>query len=143
MLREMGREFKEFALKGNVVDMAVGVVIGAAFGKIVTSFLDDVLMPPLGLLTGSVSFAEHKLVLKAAAGKAPAVAIRYGAFLTAVADFAIVALATFLLVKTMNALRLEKAAPPPAPDRLCPECRMSIPREAVRCGHCAQPVAAP
>ncbi|MDE2489986.1 MAG: large-conductance mechanosensitive channel protein MscL [Elusimicrobia bacterium] len=137
----MGREFKEFALKGNVVDMAVGVVIGAAFGKIVTSFLNDVLMPPLGLLTGSVSFADHTLVLKAAADKAPAVAIRYGAFLTAVIDFAIVAAATFLLVKAMNGLRLEKAAPPP-PERLCPECRMAVPTQATRCGHCAQPLAA-
>src|SRR5271168_3603311 len=83
------REFKEFAMKGNVVDMAVGVIIGGAFGKIVSSFLNDVMMPPLGMLTGGVDFTEHKLTLKAAENGAKAVTINYGNFITTVVDFAI------------------------------------------------------
>src|SRR5579864_8638564 len=97
------RQFKEFAMKGNVVDMAVGVVIGGAFGKIVSSFLNDVLMPPLGMLTGGMDFSEHKLTLKAAQGAAKAVTVNYGAFLTVMLDFATVAFAVFMLVKAMNA----------------------------------------
>src|SRR5437868_5258524 len=94
-------EFKEFAVKGNVVDMAVGVIIGGAFGKIVTSFLNDVMMPPLGLLGGGADFTEHRLVLKAADGANKAVTLNYGAFVTVVVDFAILAFAVFLLVKAM------------------------------------------
>ena len=104
------KEFKEFAMKGNVVDMAVGVVIGAAFGKIVTSALNDLVMPPLGLLTGGADFTEHKLTLKAAEGAAKAVTVNYGAFITAVADFAIVAFAVFMIVKAMNAIKRQAPA---------------------------------
>jgi large conductance mechanosensitive channel len=135
----MIKEFKEFAMRGNVVDMAVGVVIGGAFGKIVGSFLNDVMMPPLGMLTGGVDFTEHRLTLKAADGAAKAVTLNYGAFLTAVVDFAIVAFAVFLLVKGMNALKRAEPAPAPAPtEKQCPECLMNIPLRAKRCGHCAQ-----
>ena len=134
------KEFKEFAMKGNVVDMAVGVVIGGAFGKIVTSFLNDVMMPPLGMLTGGVDFTAHALTLKAADGAAKAVTLNYGAFITAIIDFTIVAFAVFILVKAMNSVKREEPAPPPAPtEKQCPECLMNIPIKAKRCGHCAQP----
>ncbi len=135
------KEFKEFAMRGNVVDMAVGVVIGAAFGRIVTSFLNDVLMPPLGVLTGGVDFTQHKIVLKAADGAAKAVTLNYGAFITAVLDFTIVSFSVFMLVKGMNALKRELPAPPAIPtEKSCPECLMSVPLRATRCGHCTQPL---
>jgi large conductance mechanosensitive channel len=136
------REFKEFAMKGNVVDMAVGVVIGGAFGRIVTSFLNDVLMPPLGLLTGGVNFNDQKLVIPSVIGANRAVTIGYGAFITAVVDFAVVAFAVFALVKAINHLKREAPAAAPAPtEKQCPECLMNIPLAAKRCGHCAQAVA--
>ncbi len=139
----MLKEFKEFAMKGNVLDMAVGVVIGAAFGRIVSSFLNDVMMPPLGLLTGGADFTEHRLTLKAATDGAKAVTLNYGAFITAVVDFAIVAFAVFMLVKAINALRRREPTAPPAPsEKQCPECLLNIPIRAKRCGHCSQPVAA-
>jgi large conductance mechanosensitive channel len=134
------KEFKEFAIKGNVVDMAVGVVIGGAFGKIVSSFLNDVMMPPLGMLTGGVDFTEHKLILKAAEGANKAVTINFGAFITAVVDFTIVAFSVFLMVKAFSVMKREKAASPPATsEKQCPECLLNIPLKAKRCGHCAQP----
>ena len=133
----MLKEFKEFAMKGNVVDMAVGVIIGGAFGKIVTSFLNDVMMPPLGVLTGGVDFTEHRWTLKAAEGAAKTVTVNYGAFITAVVDFAIVAFAVFMLVKLMNSLKRED---PPPTQKKCPECLLDVPIEAKRCGHCAQPL---
>jgi large conductance mechanosensitive channel len=109
-------EFKKFAMRGNVVDLAVGVVIGAAFGKIVTSFVNDVLMPPIGLLVGGVDFSGLAVTLKAAEGDAPAVLWRYGAFIQTIVDFAIIAFAIFLVVKAMNAMqRKEEAAPAPPP----------------------------
>lgn len=138
----MLKEFKEFAMKGNVLDMAVGVVIGGAFGKIVTSFLNDVMMPPLGMLTGGVDFTQHKIVLKAAdeAAKTAAVTLNFGAFITAVVDFTIVAFAVFMLVKAINTMKREEPAAPPAPtEKQCPECLLNIPLKAKRCGHCAQP----
>ena len=109
-------EFKQFAMRGNVVDLAVGVVIGSAFGKIVSSFVNDVLMPPLGLLLGGVSFGGLAVTLKAAEGEAPAVLWKYGAFVQTIVDFAIIAFAIFLVVKGMNAMQKQKeAAPPPPP----------------------------
>jgi len=116
----MLKEFKEFAVKGNVVDLAVAVIIGAAFGKIVTSFVADIVMPPLGLLIGGVNFTDLAVTLKEAAGNAPAVVWAYGKFLQAVFDFTIIAFAIFLAVKGINRLkRREEAAPaaPPAPPR--------------------------
>ncbi|MDX6768863.1 MAG: large-conductance mechanosensitive channel protein MscL [Elusimicrobiota bacterium] len=133
-------EFKEFAVKGNVVDMAVGVIIGGAFGKIVSSFLNDVMMPPLGLLGGNADFTDYKLTLKAADGAAKAVTVNYGAFLTVVLDFAIMAFAVFMLVKAINSLKKTQPAPPPAPtEKQCAECLLNIPLKAKRCGHCSQP----
>jgi large conductance mechanosensitive channel len=114
----MLKEFREFAVKGNVVDMAVGIIIGAAFGKIVSSFVGDVVMPPLGLLIGGVDFSDLAIVLKAAAGDIPAVTLGYGKFIQTVMDFTIVAFAIFIAVKAINRLkRKEEEAPaaPPAP----------------------------
>ena len=114
------KEFKEFAMRGNVVDLAVGLIIGAAFGKIVSSLVGDVLMPPLGLLIGGVDFTELGITLRAATESGPAVNLRYGAFLQTIVDFMIVAFAIFLVVKGMNTLKRRKeAAPstPPAPSQ--------------------------
>ena len=110
----LAKEFKEFAVKGNVVDMAVGVIIGAAFGKIVSSFVSDVVTPPLGLLIGGVDFRELSLTLRAAQGSAPAVVLKYGVFIQTVFDFLIVAMAIFAVVKLLNkAKRAEPKAPAP------------------------------
>ena len=111
-------EFKEFAMKGNVVDLAVGVIIGGAFGKIVSSFVGDVVMPLLGLVVGGVNFTDLAITLKAAEGDIPAVVLKYGAFLQTVFDFVIVALAIFIAIKAMNKLKRkqdEAPAAPPAP----------------------------
>lgn len=111
-------EFKQFAMRGNVVDMAIGIVIGAAFGKIVSSFVADVLMPPLGVLLGGVDFTSLSVELAAATAAAPAVVLAYGKFIQAIVDFTIVAFAIFLLVKAMNRLQKkaeEAPAAPPAP----------------------------
>jgi len=116
----MLKEFREFAVKGNVVDLAVAVIIGAAFGKIVSSFVADIVMPPLGLLIGGVNFSDLALTLKPASGAAPAVVWAYGKFLQAVFDFTIIAFVIFMAVKGINRLkREEQAAPaaPPAPPR--------------------------
>ena len=115
----MGSEFKEFIMRGNVVDLAVGVIIGGAFGKIVTSLVDQVIMPPIGLLTGGIDFSQMKIVLKAAdaATKKPEVALQYGAFINTCIQFLIIALVIFLIVQTVNRMRrTEEAAPAePAP----------------------------
>lgn len=110
-------EFKAFAVKGNVVDMAVGIIIGAAFGKIVSSFVGDVVMPPLGLLIGGVDFSDLAITLKAADGNIPAVVLAYGKFIQTVIDFLIVAFAIFMGVKAINRLRHHEAAKPPAPSK--------------------------
>ena len=108
-------EFKAFAVKGTVVDMAVGIIIGAAFGKIVSSFVGDVVMPPLGLLIGGVDFSDLAITLKAAADGAPAVVLAYGKFIQTVIDFLIVAFAIFMGVKAINRLKREEAVAPSAP----------------------------
>jgi large conductance mechanosensitive channel len=108
-------EFKSFAVKGNVVDMAVGIIIGAAFGKIIASMVSDVLMPPLGLLIGGVNFTELKFIMKAAIGENPAVTLNYGNFFQAVFDFLIVAFVVFMMIKAMNATRRKQLPPPPLP----------------------------
>lgn len=144
----MLKEFREFAMRGNVVDMAVGIIIGAAFGTIVQSLVKDVIMPPIGLLLGNVDFTNLFVVLKggAAAGpyasladaqKAGAVSINYGIFLNAVVSFLIVAFAVFMLVRGMNKLKREKEAAPADPTtKECPHCLSTIPIKATRCAHC-------
>lgn len=110
-------EFKTFAMKGNFVDMAVGIIIGAAFGKIVSSVVGDIIMPPLGLLIGGVNFTDLKVILKAAAGTKPAVTWNYGNFLQVTFDFLIVAFAVFLVIKTIVAAKKKEEVVPPAPTK--------------------------
>ncbi len=135
-------EFKEFAMKGNVVDMAVGIIIGAAFGKIITSMVSDILMPPIGLLLGKVDFSNLFIDLSgqshpsvAAAKAAGAATINYGAFINTVIDFVIVAFVIFLIVKQMNRLKKEPAPAPPS-TKECGYCLSAIPIKATRCPHC-------
>jgi large conductance mechanosensitive channel len=139
----MLKEFKEFAMKGNVLDMAIGVIIGAAFGKIVTSFVNDVLMPPLGLLLGRMDFSNLFINLSgttyatlADAKKAGAATLNYGLFLNTIIDFAIVAFVIFLVVKQVNRMRAPAPAPPAPPTKDCPLCTSTIPAAAKRCPHC-------
>jgi large conductance mechanosensitive channel len=131
------KEFKEFAMRGNVVDMAVGIIIGGAFGKIVSSLVNDLVMPPLGLLTGKVDFSDKLLVLHQAVGDRPAVTLNYGRFLTTVLDFLIVAFVVFLLVRQMNRLANTQEPPPAKPTtKDCPYCLSTIPLGATRCPNC-------
>jgi len=139
------KEFKEFAMRGNVLDMAVGIIIGAAFGKIVTSLVNDLIMPPIGVLLGGVDFSEIYLNLSggsyeslAAAKEAGAATINLGVFINTVLNFLIVAFAIFLLIRNVNRLkRKEEVAPAPAPTtRDCPHCLSAIPIKATRCAHC-------
>jgi large conductance mechanosensitive channel len=109
-------EFKTFAMKGNVLDMAVGIIIGGAFGKIISSVVGDIIMPPIGLLLGGVNFTDLKIVMKAATDTLPAVTMNYGNFIQVTIDFLIIAFVIFMLIKAMNAAKKkEAAAPPPAP----------------------------
>jgi large conductance mechanosensitive channel len=108
-------EFKSFAMKGNVVDMAIGIIVGAAFGKIVSSMVSDILMPPLGLLIGGVNFTDLKLILKAATETAPAVTWNYGNFIQTIFDFIIVAFSVFLVIKAINSAKKKEEAKPAAP----------------------------
>ncbi len=144
----MLKEFKEFAMRGNVVDMAVGIIIGAAFGTIVKSLVADVIMPPIGLLLGNVDFSNLFIVLKqgsvagsfatvAEAHKAGAVTLNYGVFANTIISFIIVAFAVFLLIRALNKLQREEEAPPEEPTtKECPHCLSTIPIMATRCGHC-------
>ncbi len=113
----MIKEFKEFAVKGNVVDMAVGIIIGAAFGKIVSSFVADVIMPPIGLILGGVDFTNLAVTLKQAAGDAPAVVLGYGKFIQSVVDFTIVAFAIFMVIKAMNSMKKKEEEAPAEPPK--------------------------
>ena len=144
----MWKEFKQFVLRGNVVDMAIGIVIGAAFGAIVKSLIDDVIMPPVGLLLGGVDFANLFILLKAGSPAGPyasladartagAVTINYGLFINVVITFLIIALVMFLIVRSMNRLRREEEVPPAGPTtKECPFCLSTIPIKATRCPHC-------
>jgi large conductance mechanosensitive channel len=135
----MLKEFKAFAMKGNVVDMAVGIVIGAAFGKIVSSLVADVIMPPIGVLMGNVDFSSLVITLREKTADAPAVTIRYGVFINTVIDFVIVAFAIFMVIKQMNRLKKPAASAEPT-TKDCPKCLMTIPLKATRCGHCTSEV---
>jgi large conductance mechanosensitive channel len=131
----MMQEFKAFAMRGNVVDMAVGIIIGGAFGKIVSSFVNDVIMPPIGVLLGGVDFNALGLTVKDAVGDAPAVVMKYGSFVNTVIDFVIIAFVIFMVIKAMNSMK--KEAPAAAPTtKACPECGMTIPVAARKCGYC-------
>jgi len=140
----MLKEFKEFAMRGNVLDMAVGIIIGAAFGQIVSSFVNDVMMPPLGRLIGHVDFSNLFLNLKegphydtvAAAKAAGMPTLNYGVFINTIINFLIVAFAVFLLVRMVNRWTTKPAAPAAPTTKDCPQCAMSIPIQAKKCGHC-------
>ena len=144
----MLKEFKEFVLRGNVLDMAVGIIIGAAFGTIVASLVNDVIMPPIGLLLGGVDFSNLFVLLKAGSPATPyasladaqaagAVTINYGVFINAVVSFLIVAFVIFLLIRTINQMRRKEEAPPAEPTTTeCPYCLSTIPIKATRCAHC-------
>ncbi len=145
----MLKEFKEFAMRGNVVDMAVGIIIGAAFGTIVKSLVDDVIMPPIGLALGNVDFANLFIILKhgaevagpyaslADAQAAGAVSLNYGTFINTIISFIIVAFAVFMLIRSINRLRRKEEAPPPEPTtKECPHCFSTIPIKATRCPMC-------
>jgi large conductance mechanosensitive channel len=150
----MFKEFKELAIKGNVVDMAVGIIIGAAFGAIVKSLVDDVIMPPIGMLLGNVDFSNLFVVLRAGeipppyatvqeAADAGAVTINYGLFANTVIAFLIVAFSVFLVIRQVNKLRRKEQVAPAAPtDKACPFCATTIPVKAVRCPHCTSELAA-
>lgn len=132
------KEFKEFAMKGNVVDLAIGVVIGTAFGKIVSSLVSDIIMPPIGVLTGGVDFSSLAITLKEAHGDAATVTLNYGVFLNTVIDFTIIAFAIFMVVKGMNNLRrkAEKTETGEPTTKECPFCISTIPIKATRCPQC-------
>jgi large conductance mechanosensitive channel len=150
----MLKDFKEFAMRGNVVDMAVGIVIGAAFGTVIKSLVADVIMPPIGLLLGNVDFSNLFITLKAgkvagpfvslaAAQAAGAVTLNLGLFINTIISFVIVAFAVFLLVRGINQLQREQEAPPAAPTtRECPYCLSEIPLKASRCPHCTSELGA-
>ena len=140
----MLKEFKEFAMRGNVLDMAIGIIIGAAFGKIVSSFVADVLMPPIGLLMGGADFTNYFVTLSgaaqptlAAAKTAGSVTLNYGVFINAVLDFLIVAFAIFMLIRQVNRFKKKEEAAPASPTtKECPQCLSLIPLKAKRCAHC-------
>ncbi len=141
----MLKEFRDFAIKGNAVDMAVGIIIGAAFGKVVTSLVNDVVMPPIGKLLGGVNFSNYFLNLSKVpyeslekAKQAGAATINYGLFLNNILDFLIVAFCIFVVIKQMN--RLTRTPPVEPTTKICPQCLSTIPLKAVRCAHCTSPV---
>jgi large conductance mechanosensitive channel len=135
-------EFKDFAMKGNVLDMAIGIIIGVAFGGIITSLVKDVIMPPIGMIMGGINFADMFVALDgktyaslAAAQAVAAPTINYGLFINAVINFLIVALAIFMLIRQVNAAK-KKPAPPEPNSKECPFCKESIPKAAIKCSHC-------
>ncbi|MEZ5944269.1 MAG: large-conductance mechanosensitive channel protein MscL [Planctomycetaceae bacterium] len=137
------KEFKEFAVRGNVADMAVGIIIGGAFGKIVTSLVNDVVMPPVGMLMGNADFSHLAITLREKTADVDAVTLNYGAFINTVLDFVIVAFCIFMLIKAMNNLkRQEEAAPAEPTTKDCPKCCSSIPIKATRCPNCTSELAA-
>jgi len=132
------QEFKEFAAKGNAVDLAVGIIIGAGFNAIVSALVDNVIMPPLGLLTGGIDFSKQELVLRSATESSEAVAIGYGVLVNALIEFIIIAFAVFLIVRYINKLKRKKEHKEEKPERTCPHCQEPIAEKASRCPHCTE-----
>jgi large conductance mechanosensitive channel len=135
----VAKEFKEFAMRGNVVDMAIGIVIGGAFGKIVSSMVSDVIMPPIGLILGNVDFSKLSIVLREKSATAEAVTIKYGLFVNTLLDFVIVAFAIFMVIKQMNRLK-KKEAPADPTTKDCPRCFTTIALQASRCPNCTSEI---
>jgi len=150
----MLKEFKEFAMKGNMVDMAIGIIIGAAFGAIIKSLVADVIMPPIGLLLGNVDFSNIFMIIKQgttagpyatldAAKEAGAVVVSWGVFINTLINFLIIAFVLFLVIRSMNRMKKKEEAPPPEPtEKDCPYCFSKIPIKATRCAHCTSEVPA-
>ncbi len=137
----MFKEFKDFAMKGNVMDMAIGIILGAAFGKIVASFVNDVLMPPIGMALGGMNFSDLGKVLQEAQGETAAVVMKYGAFIQTIIDFVIIAGTIFVVVKVMNNAKKKEEAATPAPEtKECPKCISEISIKATKCAFCASDV---
>ena len=144
----MLKEFRDFAMRGNAIDMAVGIIIGSAFGTIINSLVNDIIMPPIGLLLGDVNFTDLYIILHAGETAGPfntladaqaagAVTLNYGVFVNAIVSFFIIAIAMFLLIRTMNRLQPDEEPEPAAPsEKECPYCKTSIPVQAIRCPHC-------
>lgn len=134
-------EFKDFAMRGNVVDMAVGIIIGGAFGKIVSSLVSDVIMPPIGLLMGNVDFSNLAITLQDKTAETDAIALRYGVFINTTLDFIIVAFAIFMLIKQMNRFRKKEEVPVASSTvKECPKCISTIDIRASRCPHCTSEI---
>ncbi len=137
----MLKEFKKFAIRGNVMDMAIGIILGAAFGKIVASAVKDIIMPPIGMAMGGVDFKDLAFTLQAATADSAAVTVNYGAFIMTIIDFLIIAFVIFVVVKGMNATR--KAEPEPDPtEKKCAQCCTNIPIKATRCPNCTSELVA-
>jgi large conductance mechanosensitive channel len=129
------KEFKEFALRGNMVDLAIGVIIGAAFGKVVSSLVADIIMPPIGLIVGGIDFSALSFKMHVPGSIQPPVEVKYGTFLNNLIDLLIISGVIFLVIKGMNSLR-KNEEPAPTKETPCPECKMAIPIKAKKCGHC-------
>jgi large conductance mechanosensitive channel len=145
----LAKEFKEFIARGNVIDLAVGIIIGAAFGKIITSLVDDIVMPPIGMMLGGVDFTNKFVALNgvhydtlAQAKAAAAPTINYGNFVNTIVQFLIVAFVVFMMVRQINRMKTPAPAPPAADSRDCPFCISRIPLKATRCPHCTSQVGA-
>ncbi len=133
-MKKLIEEFKLFAVRGNAIDMAIGIIIGAAFSQMVNSLVNDILMPPIGWIVGGMDFSSLSITIKAATPHTQAVKIHYGTFFNTLINFAIIAIATFILIKGIN--KIVKKQPKPPMTKTCPACAMEIPIQAFRCGHC-------
>jgi large conductance mechanosensitive channel len=134
MFMSLWQEFKSFALKGNMIDMAVGIIIGAAFSKVVSSLVSDLILPPFGLIMGGVDFSKLSVKMHIPGTINAPVELRYGDFITSMINFVLLAGVIFVMIKFMNTLGWKEKETPTTKE--CPECRMTIPKEATRCGHC-------
>lgn len=133
-MKKLIEEFKQFALRGNAIDMAIGIIIGAAFSQMVNSLVNDILMPPIGWLVGGVDFSDLSITIKNATSHTEAVKLHYGLFLNTLINFSIIAMATFMIITAINKIIKKQAAS--STTKLCPACALEIPVQAVRCGHC-------
>jgi len=137
------QEFKKFAMRGNMIDMAVGIIIGAAFGKVITSLVNDILMPPIGVLLGKVDFSNLALTLRAQSANTAAVTLKYGSFINTIIDFLIVAFAMFIVIKQVNKLSKYTQKPEAPSTKKCPYCCSTIPVKATRCSQCTSDLSPP
>jgi large conductance mechanosensitive channel len=135
-MMKIWQEFKEFAVKGNAIDLAVGIIIGAGFNAIVQALVDNIIMPPLGLLTGGIDFSNQQIVIKAATESSEAIAIGYGVLINTLLEFVIIAFAVFMVVRYINKLKREEEPAEKIPERKCSYCKQAIDTKATRCPHC-------